>query len=262
MKRVVTAIALLVLAFYLIFIVGPTGFLIAALVTGLLCYREYDALVAAQGIPRPGVLGALAGVFILVAPLLPPAAANLLVGLTLALILLCIIGLRLDSLKDILLYAACALFGALYTFAPWRFAVDLRSVSVHLLFFALALNWAGDTSAYYVGRIFGKHPLAPIVSPKKSWEGAAASVAGSVLFGVLYLGYFLPQFPKWEVVTMAVLGNIAGQFGDLAESAIKRGAGVKDSGNLLPGHGGVLDRLDSSLFALPIVLAIYNVLKS
>jgi len=128
-----------------------------------------------------------------------------------------------------------------------------------LLFFALALNWAGDTTAYYIGRQFGRHKLAPVVSPKKSWEGAFASVAGSVIFGLLYLGHFLPLLPWWEIVIIAILGNIAGQFGDLAESAMKRGAGVKDSSNILPGHGGMLDRVDSSLFALPIVYIIYLV---
>src|SRR5581483_1326584 len=97
----------------------------------------------------------------------------------------------------------------------------------------------------------------PVVSPKKSWEGAAASVAGSVVFGLLYLGHFMPRLSWWEITGMALLGNVAGQFGDLAESAIKRGAGVKDSGNLLPGHGGMLDRVDSSLFALPVVYALY-----
>ncbi len=81
---------------------------------------------------------------------------------------------------------ASAFLGAFYTFAPWRFAIDLRSISVHLLFFALALNWVGDSAAYYVGRRFGKHKLAPVVSPGKSWEGAIASVVGAVLFGVFY----------------------------------------------------------------------------
>jgi len=261
MKRVLTAIGLLILALYLIFFAPHWGFLAAALITGILCYREYDALVAAHGIPRPGILGALIGVYVLFAPWFVSPAVDTLLGLTLALLLVCILALRFTSLKDILPHAGSVIFGALYTFAPWRFAVDLRSASVHLLFFALALNWAGDTTAYYVGRAFGKHPLAPVVSPKKSWEGALASVAGSILFGALYLGHFVQPFAVWKIVTMAVLGNVAGQFGDLAESAIKRGAGVKDSGNLLPGHGGILDRLDSSLFALPVVLLVYGLVK-
>jgi phosphatidate cytidylyltransferase len=174
--------------------------------------------------------------------------------------LLCsfVVALRLNSLRDVLLQVACCFMGAFYAFAPWRFAADLREVSVHLLFFALALNWVGDSAAYYIGRQFGKHKLAPRVSPGKSWEGAIASVLGAVLFGLLYLGHFLPQIPWWQVIVMAAIANTAGQLGDLAESALKRGAGVKDSGNLLPGHGGILDRVDSSLFALPVVYVLYS----
>ena len=148
--------------------------------------------------------------------------------------------------------------GVFYAFVPWRFAIDLRAVSVHLLFFALALNWVGDSAAYYVGRTIGKHKLAPVVSPGKSWEGAIASVLGSVIFGLLYLGHFVPRIPLWQIAMIAAVGNVAGQFGDLAESALKRGAGLKDSSNLLPGHGGFLDRLDSSLFALPVVYILYR----
>ncbi|MBV8708517.1 MAG: phosphatidate cytidylyltransferase, partial [Acidobacteriaceae bacterium] len=88
--------------------------------------------------------------------------------------------------------------------------------------------------------------------------GAAASVAASTLFGLLYLGKMLPSLPLSLVAVMAVGGNIAGQLGDLVESSIKRGAGVKDSGNLLPGHGGILDRLDSSMFAVPVVYFLYT----
>jgi phosphatidate cytidylyltransferase len=94
------------------------------------------------------------------------------------------------------------------------------------------------------------------VSPKKSWEGAAGSVAGSIVFGVIYLGYFQPQVALWKIALIAAAANMAGQLGDLAESAMKRGAGVKDSGHILPGHGGLLDRVDSSLFALPVVYAL------
>jgi phosphatidate cytidylyltransferase len=92
-----------------------------------------------------------------------------------------------------------------------------------------------------------------VVSPKKTWEGAIASVAASVLFGVLYMREFLPQVPLVHVLILSAVTNIAGQIGDLSESALKRGAGIKDSGTSLPGHGGWLDRVDSSLFAIPVV---------
>jgi phosphatidate cytidylyltransferase len=247
MTRVLTALALLALAFYLVFLAPNKVFMGAAVVTGLLCYQEYAAIAAAHGIPKPNWLGIAGGVWILFLP------QYTLIGVLLILLLVSIVAIRLDNLSDLLSHSAATIFGIFYTYAPWRFAIDLRQQSVHLLFFALALNWAGDSTAYYVGRSFGKHRLAPIVSPKKSWEGAAAAVAGSVIFGLLYVGYFVPSLPKWQVAVIAIVANSAGQFGDLVESAIKRGAGVKDSGTLLPGHGGVLDRLDSSLFALPVV---------
>jgi phosphatidate cytidylyltransferase len=117
------------------------------------------------------------------------------------------------------------------------------------------VNWIGDTGAYYFGRNFGRHKLAPIVSPGKSWEGAAASAAASVLFGI----FVLPRFVNIDLLPaglISIAANVAGQVGDLAESAIKRGAGVKDSGTLLPGHGGMLDRVDSSLFSLPVLYAV------
>ena len=120
----------------------------------------------------------------------------------------------------------------------------------------MLLSWAGDIAALYIGRPFGKHKMAPRVSPAKSWEGAAGSVAGGMLVGGIYAHYLIPQAPLVEALALAAAGNIAGQLGDLCESALKRGAGVKDSGTLLPGHGGWLDRIDSSLFSVPIVYAL------
>ena len=256
MKRLVTAVALIAFAVYLIWIAPYSVFVAGALLFALLCYWEYSGLVAGYGIPRPGIWGVLAGLVLFRWP------HEVLPGISILLVLALMFSLRRDNLREVLPQVACEFFGTLYTFAPWRFAVDLRSVSVHLLFFALALNWVGDTAAYYAGRQFGKHRLAPVVSPKKSWEGAAASVVASVVLGVLYLGKFEPALPWWEVTLMAIVGNIAGQFGDLAESAIKRGAGVKDSGALLPGHGGILDRVDSSLFTLPGVYGVYLLISS
>jgi phosphatidate cytidylyltransferase len=120
----------------------------------------------------------------------------------------------------------------------------------------MLLSWAGDTAALWVGRPFGMHKMAPRVSPGKSWEGAAGSVAGSMLVGGVYAHYLIPQASVVQALGLAAAGNIAGQLGDLCESALKRGAGMKDSGTRLPGHGGWLDRLDSSLFSVPVVYAL------
>jgi phosphatidate cytidylyltransferase len=121
------------------------------------------------------------------------------------------------------------------------------------LLFTLALIWAGDTLAYFTGRAIGRHPMAPQISPKKTWEGAAGNVLGSLIVAAV--------FARWldvgvaHLMGIALLANVAGQLGDLVESAYKRGAGVKDSGTLLPGHGGMLDRVDALIFAVPVVWA-------
>lgn len=254
MSRLLTALGLVAVALYLVFWSHPYVFLGAAVLMSLLCYREFSDLVVGHGIREPGLFGLAGGLLILLWP------SQALVGVTLIALLALSAALRFEHLRDVLPQVACSLLGAFYTFAPWHYAVELRRLSVHLLFFALSLNWAGDSLAYYVGRTLGKHRLAPVVSPKKSWEGAIASVAGSILLGLVYLGYFLPSMAAWKIVVIGAVSNIAGQFGDLAESSIKRGAGVKDSGSLLPGHGGMLDRVDSSLFALPTAYLLMSLL--
>lgn len=254
MKRIVTALGLILVALYLVFWAGSYVFLGAAVLVSVLCYGEFSDLIAGHGIQKPGIFGLLGGLVILLWP------DHALIGLTLVMLLVLAVSLALDQLRDVLPKVGCILLAALYTFGPWHYAVELRKISVHLLFFALALNWAGDSVAYYIGRAWGRHRLAPIVSPKKSWEGAAASVVGSILLSLLYLNYFLPGISLWKVAVIAGVSNVAGQFGDLAESAIKRGAGVKDSGSLLPGHGGMLDRVDSSLFALPVAYVLISLL--
>ena len=134
-----------------------------------------------------------------------------------------------------------------------------------LVLFLLCVVWSGDTAAYYCGRKWGRHKLAPSLSPGKSWEGTLASVAGSVAIAAVLVSIsttlqrhdiVVLSYPDsvgyWMV--MAVIVNVAAQVGDLAESALKRSAGVKDSGSLLPGHGGMLDRIDALLVAAPVLL--------
>jgi len=120
------------------------------------------------------------------------------------------------------------------------------------LVFMLACTWASDTIAYLVGRKWGKHRIAPTLSPGKTVEGAVGGVLGSFLTAALIL-YFNPALPIAYVLLLGMLVGVAAQVGDLVESAIKRQAGIKDAGGLIPGHGGILDRFDSMLFTAPLV---------
>ncbi len=117
---------------------------------------------------------------------------------------------------------------------------------------SMALAWAADTGAYFAGRAFGKTPLFPRVSPKKTWEGAVGGAAAVLLVLSLIKMVALPQMGWVHVVVLGLLGDVLGVIGDLVESALKRASGVKDSGSLLPGHGGILDRVDSLLFTAPL----------
>jgi phosphatidate cytidylyltransferase len=146
---------------------------------------------------------------------------------------------------------------------PLSFAVRLHGLGKQgpwLLLFALVITWVGDTGAYFVGRTMGKHPLAPHLSPKKTWEGSVASFLGSLLMGVAFGRWLMAPLP--HLLAMAAVGNVAGQAGDLLESAYKRSAGVKDSGGLLPGHGGILDRIDALILAIPVVWYYWTLIYS
>ena len=144
--------------------------------------------------------------------------------------------------------------GLLLIAFPLSFAVRLQGIPEQgpaILLFVLVITWVGDTAAYFVGRAMGKHKLAPVLSPNKSWEGSIASILGAMLVALGFSKWLNVPLP--HLLAMAAVGNVAGQAGDLLESAYKRSAGVKDSGSLLPGHGGVLDRIDALILAIPVV---------
>lgn len=194
-------------------------------------------------------------------------------------LVLVVLGMFLWPMKDVLSAAAFSYFGFIYL------AYTLGAISTvgHFengrvtVFVFLIVIWSGDIFAYYIGRAFGRHKLAETISPKKTWEGAIASTLGAILVSVVVFHYIhslgtllvklnaLPSqsllfadvrlyAPDWRfAAAFGLLVNIAAQLGDLAESAFKRGADVKDSGTLLPGHGGLLDRIDAMLFAAPVL---------
>ena len=127
------------------------------------------------------------------------------------------------------------------------------TLSRHLLSFFFLVLMGADAGAYYIGRAFGKHKLAPSISPGKTWEGAIGGVAAALAMGALSHFWFFRELPLKFILPLAAVMTIVGIFGDLAESALKRGAGAKDAANILPGHGGLLDRLDSLLFNAPLI---------
>jgi len=147
----------------------------------------------------------------------------------------------------------------LFVALPFSYLVRINEISLvgrKLVLFTLCLIWAGDILAYFVGKGLGRVPMAPALSPKKTWEGALGNLLASLLVGVFFAKWL--QIEATQMLVIAGLANIAGQMGDLIESAWKRGAAVKDSSNLLPGHGGVLDRIDSLILASPVVWAAYQ----
>lgn len=247
MKRVLTSLLLIPAVTWIIYFAPGWAVLAAIAAFAVLCFREYARLVEGHGIDPPGLLAYVAGLVLLVIP------HHEMLLFILTGILALILYLRLADLERVLPAAAALVSGVVYIFGSWKCAVYLHGISSHWLMFAVAINWVGDIAAYYCGRAFGRHKLAPRVSPGKSWEGAIASNLFSVALGTAYMTWAIPDANPWVVAGVAAAANVAGQFGDLAESALKRGAGVKDSGTMLPGHGGWLDRLDSSLFAMPVV---------
>ncbi len=154
-----------------------------------------------------------------------------------------------QSLRD----GAMTLFGVLYlglTLGPLSMT-RLLPQGEWLIFFLLLVTWASDTGAYYVGTVYGRHRLAPTISPKKTVEGLVGGLIAAIIVAYAVRWWFLPELSGLDCLVLAILLTITGLWGDLTESAMKRGVGIKDSGGILPGHGGMLDRLDSLLFAAP-----------
>jgi phosphatidate cytidylyltransferase len=262
MKRILTAAVLIPLVLALVFL-GPRWlFTMATAGVAALAGWEYLGL-AERGGAKPPRIAMVAAVALLFAGNFeyPDLTAELFGVLSLGLLVYCAFR---SPIERVMPDAAASIFCLLYVGLTLLALPALREETngPSLVAFLLLVVWAGDIAALYVGRAWGRHKLAPTLSPNKTWEGSVGSVAGSLLAarGLLALADWLSQlgsaklsYPEdiWYWLGLAVLVNVAAQVGDLTESALKRSVGAKDSGSLLPGHGGVLDRIDALLLAAP-----------
>jgi len=284
MKRVATAVVLIPLVLAVVWVAPSNWFLFFLGVIALLTAREYLQLVL-----QPGELAFYRFVLVVIAAIFAlailastvnsfkPASVALSVIL-LAPLLFLGLGLKLPSQTRAVIAAGVSMLGIAYIGMPllsiWIIRDHINpTVGSFLVLVTFATVWSGDIAAFYIGRVFGRHKLAPIISPGKTWEGAISStIFASIvcwamfrLLGPRYSDFFFAAkitAPAWLSLGVGVLINIAAQIGDLAESMIKRAVGVKDSGKLLPGHGGILDRIDALLFAAPVAMLLFWFLRS
>jgi len=287
LKRIATAVVLIPIVLLLVLRAPvPVVAVVAAVVT-LVTVQEFLKLTESYGVePLRLPTYIFVGLFFLLltastasdAP--QPSALKFLLeaafACALAPFVFLTIAMRRAQMSGAYPAAAAASFSFVYIALPMGMLVQLRQqwAGAFWLLYLLLIVWAGDIFAYFVGRSLGRHLMAPRISPKKTWEGAAASLAASLVVGSLLFnhalqissfllrvgliqrrdGLFGLEKPElWPIILLTIVLNIAAQLGDLVESLIKRGAGVKDSGAILPGHGGMLDRIDALLFAAPVL---------
>ena len=287
LKRIATAVVLIPIVVLLV-LRAPVPLLAAfAAVIALLTTHEFLKLTEAynvQPVRLPTYI--FVGLFFLLLaansgqekPLLSTAIFVYALGFASAIapFLFLTIAMRRADLSTGYPAAAASVFSFTYIALPLGMLVQLRQqwAGAFFLLYLLLVVWAGDIFAYFVGKSMGRHLMSPRISPKKTWEGAVASLVASVAVGVLLFQYATPlssamlqagliqrrdglfgleQPAMGPILLLTIALNLAAQLGDLVESLIKRGAGVKDSGAMLPGHGGMLDRIDALLFAAPVL---------
>ena len=287
LKRIATAVVLIPIVLALILRAPVWALAAVAGIVALLAIHEFLKLTKSYGVqPMGWPTHLFAGLFFFTlavstggdTPLL--STGKFLVAAAFAAAIVPFIfltrAMRNEDLRSGYPAAAASVFAFTYIALPMGMLVQLRQqwAGAFYLLYLLLVVWAGDIFAYFVGKSIGRHLMAPRISPKKTWEGAAASLIASVAVGWLLFHYALAvssALLRWGLITrrdgmfgleqpamgpvivLTIILNIAAQLGDLVESLIKRGAGVKDSGAILPGHGGMLDRIDALLFAAPVL---------
>lgn len=264
MNRLLTAFV--VLPFLIASILVPwlkwlyVGLAMAAIGLGLF---EFYVLAKRRDLKPDTSAGFLAAAAILVISLFSvDLSLNLLltqivlIGLTVATLIS--VTLRGAPFEKMIASTGATILGVLYVALLGSHLVSVRigfnpGLSAHLLSFFFLVLMSADAGAYYLGRAFGSHKLAPSISPGKTWEGVIGGIAAAVAMAVVSHFWFFRELPLKWTLPLALAMTVVGILGDLVESALKRSAGAKDAANLLPGHGGILDRMDSLLFNAPLI---------
>lgn len=251
-QRIASAAVLIPLVALLVFL-GGWPFCAAIALVALLAGYEYLAILRHLDL-KPSLPITFGYILLLLADGVWPERGLLLPGTWAAVILLLAEQIFYKNRPGSLSSWAASFAGAVYVGLSLSYFLRLRALEGGMWWVAIALvtTWISDSGAYFVGVRWGRHRLAPYISPKKSWEGVIGGVV-TALVTAWALGYFLFHLPLWQGIAMGALIAAAATIGDLAESVIKRQAGLKDSSTLIPGHGGMLDRIDSLLFVAPIL---------
>ena len=251
MKRVISGLVLIPVVLGIVQYGSPLLFLALVIASVLVGWMEYCKLIRHVGIQINPIVG---GILCLLLVFCFYRNDFYLVWLAVCLMSLFITWYASGSaLEDALNQVAYSFLGVVYVSGLMGYFILLHGMDYgnYILFYLFMVIWSGDIAAYYVGKNIGKTPLAPKISPGKTLEGSGAGLIGSIAGGIAAKYLFFEALPLSHCLIMALLCGTMGQIGDLAESLFKRRAGVKDSGSLIPGHGGVLDRLDSLMFAGP-----------
>ena len=262
MKRILTAVvvlpfliaSILISSLWWVFVLLAA----AAMVLGL---WEFYLLAKKLKLQPEVTAGYLAGAALITIPLQnDPANVLLILFVIIAVTIgtLIAVTLRGAPFEKMIPSVGATLLGVLYIPLLGSHLVALRTgfpqlLSAHLLSFFFLVLMGSDAGAYYTGRALGKHKLAPSISPGKTWEGAVGGLVAALAMAALAHFWFFRELPLKYMLPLAAIMTLLGILGDLAESALKRGAGAKDAANILPGHGGILDRLDSLLFNAPLI---------
>ncbi len=262
MKRELAAAVAIPIILAGLFLAPPvvTHVVVGAIALGALW--EFYRLAEKTGLPVAKTVGLAGGLAAVSLPMLPDTPSTVTIGIALLLLAglasLAPLFARVEP-SSALAGASGTVFGVLSVAFPATALGYLRLISPRAVLFLFLIVWGCDSFAYYLGKNFGRRKLAPRVSPNKTWEGTLGGLVGGTLIGAAGgTWWFVPELGPLAGAAAGALASSAGQLGDLVESLWKRGAGVKDSGTFLPGHGGFYDRIDSLLFAGPVLLLVID----